>query len=96
MSLLNWPDAKDPDESYELQFDWGKNRLLVGQTIVNSTFIVVGSATLVISHQVIAGGFTTFRVSGGARGDVARITNRVVLSNSDIFDQTSTLRIRPK
>lgn len=89
--MQNWPLPKDPQDSCKLRFDWS-NRLEDGDTIVTSTYEVSG--TVEISDEDIDGGYTIFRVTGGAPGEVCTITNHVVMSNDDEWDQTGKLRIR--
>lgn len=89
--MQNWPLPKDPQDSCKLRFDWS-NRLEDGDTIETST--VVSTGTVEISEEAIDGAYTTFRVTGGAHGEVVEITNHVVMSNGDEWDQTGKLRIR--
>ena len=92
--MLSWAVPKDPDEVLDYQFDWGQFRLEEGETIVTSTFIIIGSVE--IDNETIDGGFTTFWASGGTAGEACKITNRVVTSEGRTYDQTCTLRVRAR
>lgn len=91
--MQNWPLPKDPQDKCKLRFDWS-NRLEDGDTISSATYAVAGSSTLEIDNEAIDGAYSTFRVTGGAHGEVADITCHVVMSNGDEWDQTGKLRIR--
>lgn len=91
----SWPLPKDPDAVLDYQFDWSLY-LQPGESIVTSTFIVVGSDSLVLDNESIDGGFTTFWATGGVAGEAAQITNRITTNQGRTDDDTSTLRIRPR
>lgn len=91
--MMYWPLPKDPDDSVKLRFNWGKERLAEGETIVTSVFIVdAGGVT--ITDEAIDGGFTTFRCEGGTHGLVAQITNRITTSEGNQYDWTGRLRVK--
>lgn len=90
--MQSWPLPKDPQDSCKLRFDWS-NRLADGDTITTST-VVVDDTDLVISQAAIDGAYATFRVTGGVHGAVYTITNHVVLSNGNEWDQSGKLRVR--
>lgn len=89
--MLSWP-AKDPNEVLDYQVDWTE-RLLDGETIATSTFILVaGSVT--IESSSFDDGITTVWLSGGTEGEVCVVTNRIVTSEARTYDQSTRLRIR--
>jgi hypothetical protein len=93
--MQSWPLPKDPDAVLDYQFDWSQY-LQAGETILTSTFIVVGSDSLVLSNESVAGGVTTFWAAGGVSGEAAQITNRITTDQGRTDDDTALLRIRPR
>ena len=93
--MQSWPLPKDPDAVLDYQFDWSLY-LQPSETIVTSTFIVIGSDTLALSNESIDGGLTTFWASGGVAGEAPQITNRITTNQGRTDDDTSILRIRPR
>ena len=92
--MFSWPLPKDPDEVYDLSFDWSK-RLEEGEAIVTST-VFVDQGTVIIDSQDFAGALVVFWVSGGDLGVTNIITNRVETSGGRTYDWSGRLRVRKK
>ena len=90
----SWPQAKDPDEEYDLQFDWSA-RLASGETIDTAT-VTVASGDVTVATASKSGALVTFWVSGGTAGTVSVITCRIITSAGRTYDWSGKLRIRSK
>lgn len=91
--MLSWPRSQDPDDIRKRGFDWAAWLTGTRSSITTSTVVVV-EGTVVVDQQTIAGGITSFRVTGGLDGETALIRNRVTFDNGEQVDQTARLRIK--
>ena len=82
--------TKDPADISVYVFDWDTNHLAASVTIVTSTFAItaikpstVDTALTKDQEGIVAGNRTTrLRLTGGTLGQVYRIDNRIVTSES--------------
>lgn len=81
--------TKDPDAVLDYQFNW-EDWLEDGETISTSTFLVDG---LTIDSQGHNTTRSTVWLSGGGAGNVYRVTNRVVTSDSRTDDRSISIRV---
>lgn len=81
--------TKDPDAVLDYQFNW-EDWLEDGETISTSTFLVDG---LTIDSQGHNTTRATVWLSGGGAGNVYRVTNRVVTSDSRTDDRSISIRV---
>lgn len=96
--MKSWP-AKDPNEVLDYQINWADAddpRLVTGETLSSSTFLVVEGDVVIDSQTYASSGLTTVWLSGGTAGTRCLILNRVTTSAGRTYDQTVVLRIRTK
>ena len=91
--MLSWSRAQDPDDIRFRGFDWSQ-WFSDERTAITQSTVIVDTGTIVVSDEAIAGGITRFKVTGGAHGETAVITNRVLFDNGEQIDQSARLRIR--
>ena len=75
---------KDPDEVLDYTVNWA-DRLLSGETISTSTWIVASGITEDSDSQTSDA--TTIWLSGGSAGTTYDILNRIVTSDSRTYEQ---------
>lgn len=96
--MLTWP-KKDPDEVLDYYVDWNDAddpRLETGETLASSTFSVVEGDVVIDSSSYAGSGLATVWLSGGTRGTLCVILNRVTTSEGRTYDQSVKLRIASK
>ena len=89
--MNSWP-TKDPDEILDYQFNW-TDRMAASETITTSNMTRV-SGTVTLASNSIATPITTVWLSGGAAGEVAIITNRIVTNQGRTYEESAKLRVR--
>ena len=89
MSLM----VKDPQARIDHAMDWSGD--LGGQSVVASEWHVSPAepGALLIEAAGFEPGRTRVRVSGGAVGQVYRLTNRVTLSDGQVEERSVTVRV---
>lgn len=90
------PYVKDPNEVLDYRWDWGTLRLVTGETIQTSLFIISPSGTLVEDSSSNDGTSATVWLSGGEIGDVYRVTNRITTSEGRTYDWTIIIVVRSR
>ena len=90
--------VKDPDAVLDYGFDWGKYWLPEGVTISDSSWVVSDESLTVETSAVSADNKQTMVIlSGGSKGSVYKVTNKITLSDGiRKDDRTFELVIREK
>lgn len=88
------PDVvyKDPDEIRDFPVDWRPD-LPAGVTIAATLFTPADPA-LVVDASTFSDEGTVVRLSGGTAGTRVPVTNRVTLSNAEVYEYTFTVVVR--
>lgn len=85
------PLEQDPNEVKDYTLDWGARRLLEGETINSSTWIVPAGITKNSDSDTDT--TTTVWLSGGTAGVHYTLTNRVVTSQGRTYDWSITVQV---
>lgn len=97
--MITWP-TKDPQEVLDYQLNWADQvngpRLVTGELLTASTFILEQGTVVIQTQSFIAAGITTVWLTGGTTGEVCQLTNRVVTNQGRTYDKACRLRIRDK
>lgn len=85
---------KDPSASLRYAVDWTAN-YLVGDSITQSTWSVSPNhdGGLTASQEDLTGNIASAVFTGGVRGTVYRITNRITLASSQVDERALSIRI---
>lgn len=86
---------KDPEAALVHEVDWEAG-YLDGLSLVSSSWAVDPSGGLELEEPLIEGGRTRVRISGGVRGAVYRVTNRVTLSDGGTDERSLVLRVEDR
>ena len=73
---------------------WIWTAWLAGDTIVTSTWSVIGSGTIALSQEGVSGGFTSVWVSGGTAGQPVELLNHIVTAAGREEDRSLGLIMR--
>jgi hypothetical protein len=99
MSLLHFPDPKQPYEEYYLSINFKKD--LGTEEIASATVTVVDSDGLDVTEDMIDdeaqafdGPILYFWIMGGETGNVYKITARIVGTEGSKYEADATLRIK--
>lgn len=90
MSLI----AKDPQARIDHAIDW--SAYLAGQSVIASVWSVHPAGGLTVEDAAFEPGRTSVRVSGGAMGQLYRLTNRVTLSDGQVDERSVTVRVEER
>jgi hypothetical protein len=83
---------KDPDAALDYGVDWS-TYLDAGETITNSSWVIFPAGELTASTPAHDDTSTSVHLSGGDRGKIYYVTNRVTTSLGRTDDRSFTLRI---
>ena len=88
---------KDPGSTLDYRVDWTA-ACADGQTVLTSEWLVepAQSGGLMVGGQSLSGLLATVRLSGGGRGILYRIVNRVTFSNGLVDERTIALRVEDR
>lgn len=81
---------KDPSAVLDYYMDW--TSWLVGDTLVDSTWVATGTVT--IRDPAILGTFTVIWVEGGTHGELVDLTNHIVTTGGREDERTLRLKVR--
>lgn len=85
------PDfSQAPGESVVYVVDWPNRGLPAGATIISSNFFPSGPTDYTITNSAIVDDAqqTQFQITGGIPGTSYHITNRIAISDTEIFETT--------
>lgn len=85
---------KDPAAVIDYAVDW-QAAYLAGATIIDSRWVVVPDGLMVAAASHDAGR-STVTLSGGARGAVYRLTNRVTFSDGRSDERSLDVRVEDR
>lgn len=88
--------VKDPDEVIDYQHNWSTNYLASGEDISTSVWAVTPTGSLTIDSESETITTATVFVSGGTRGKVYRLTNKITTTASRTAERTITVRVEER
>lgn len=87
--------VKDPDAVVDYTLNWGADYLESGETISTSTWTVTPTGLTKDSDSNDTTTTTIF-VSGGTRGKIYRLTNKIVTSKSRTDERSLVVRVEQR
>lgn len=87
---------KDPDVTLDYGFDW-TDYLAAGETITSSAWAIEGGdVQLLFVNATNAAGMTNCFVSGGTKGQVYTLRNRITTDQGRSDERSWTIRVEPR
>ncbi len=92
--MKTWP-FKDPDEVVDYFYDWARNRLEEGETILSHE-VVADEGSVVVDSSSEADGIVTVWLSGGTPDETNIVRCRIETSEGRTWDQSAKLKIKTR
>ncbi len=87
--------VKDPAASVDHAIDWG-SAFLAGRSITAAVWSVLPAGALSLSNARSEAGRTAITLTGGAVGQIYRVTGRVTLSDGSNDERTLVVRVEDR
>lgn len=97
---MSWVALKDPDAILDYSQDWG-DYLADDEEIVSSTWVIEGgdtgpTALAIQGIPALNNYVATAFVTGGTKGQVYTLRNRIVTDQARTDDRSWTIRVEPR